>query len=89
MIYLKEKKSINGRLEKKKNVATIATVPLGTVATVQNLKKKKDKVAQQNGTIDVQRKNIGCTVQKHYTRIRTFIYKKKENKSMIEKKSTN
>ena len=33
--------------------------------------------------LQIQRKNIGGTVQKH---IRTFIYKKKENKSMIEKK---
>ena len=60
---------------------------LGTIATIQNLKKKKkDKVAQQNGIIDVQRKNTRCTVQKHCTRIRAFIYKKKEYKSMIEKK---
>ena len=43
-------------------------------------------MAQQNGTVDVQRKNIGCIMQKHYTRIRSFIYKKKEHKSMIEKK---
>ena len=27
-----------------------------------------------------------CTAQKHCTRIRTFIYKKKKHKSMIEKK---
>ena len=40
----------------------------------------------QNGTIDVQRKNTGCIVQKHCTRIRAFIYKKKEYKLMIEKK---
>ena len=37
----------------------VATVPLGTVATVQNFKKKKrkkeeDKVANQNGTVDEQ-----------------------------------
>ena len=43
-------------------------------------------MAQQNGIIDVQRKNTRCTVQKHCTRIRAFIYKKKEYKSMIEKK---
>ena len=43
-------------------------------------------MAQQNGTIDVQRKNTGCIVQKHYTRIRAFIYKKKEYKLVIEKK---
>ena len=49
-------------------------------------KEKKDKVAQQNGTIDVQRKNTGCIVQKHCTRICAFIYKKKEYESMIEKK---
>ena len=42
---------------------------------------KKDKVAQQNGTVDVQHKNIGCIVQKHCMRIRAFIY--------IRKKSTN
>ena len=60
---------------------------LGTIATIQNLKKKKkDKVAQQNGIIDAQRKNTRCTVQKHCTRIHAFIYKKKEYKSMIEKK---
>ena len=65
---------------------------LGTVANVKNLKKekkkKRDKVAQQNGTIGIQCKNTGCTVQKHCTRICAFIYKKKEYKSMIEKKST-
>ena len=38
--YLKEKKSINERLKKKK-VSIVATVLLGTVATIQNLKKKK------------------------------------------------
>ena len=38
-------------------------------------------MAQQNGTVDVQHKNIGCIVQKHYTRIHAFIY--------IRKKSTN
>ena len=43
-------------------------------------------MAQQNGIVDVQRKNIGCKVQKHCTYIRAFIYKKKEHKSMIEKK---
>ena len=45
--YLKEKKSTNGRLKEKKNVvATIATVPLGTVVTVQNQGEKK--VAHEN-----------------------------------------
>ena len=44
-IYIKKKKSANGRLGKKKK-KSVATLPLGTVATVQNLlKKKKDKVA--------------------------------------------
>ena len=44
-------------------------------------------MAQQNGTVDVQHKNTGRTVQKHCTRIHTFKYnKKKEHKSMIEKK---
>ena len=83
-IYLKKYKRKN-----KKNSTTVVTVPLGTVAIVQNFKKKKkkeDKVAQQNGIVDVQRKNIGCKVQKHCTYIRAFIYKKKEHKSMIEKK---
>ena len=42
-------------------VAIVATVSLGTIATVQNLK-KKDKVAQQNGTVDVQCKNTEYTV---------------------------
>ena len=52
-------------LKKKKIVVTVATVLLGTVATVQNLKKEKKKVAQQNGTINVQCKNIGCTLYVH------------------------
>ena len=43
-------------------------------------------MAQQNDTVDVQGKNTGCTVQKHYMRIHAFIYKKKEHKSMTEKK---
>ena len=44
-------------------------------------------MAQQNGTVDVQHKNTGRTVQKHCTRIHTFKYnKKKEHKSMIGKK---
>ena len=43
-------------------------------------------VAQQNGTVDVQRKNTGCIMQKHCTHIRAFVYKKKQHKSMIEKK---
>ena len=41
-IYIKEKKSTNGRL-KKKTVTTIATVPLSTVATIRNFKKKKKR----------------------------------------------
>ena len=45
-------------------------------------------MAQQNGTIDVQCKNTGCTAQKHCTCIRAFKYnKKKEHKSVIEKKN--
>ena len=47
--------------KKKKYVAIVATVSLGSIATVQNLK-KKDKVAQQNGTVDVQCKNTEYTV---------------------------
>ena len=37
MIYIKGKKSTNGRLEKKRKieVAIVATVPLGTIVTVQ------------------------------------------------------
>ena len=59
MIYIKGKKSTNGRLEKKRKieVAIVAIVPLGTIVTVQNLKKKKkkkNKVANQNETIDDQ-----------------------------------
>ena len=51
-------------------------MPLGIVAIVQNLKKKKkDKVTQQNGTIDVPCKNTRCTVQKYNTCIRAFIYR--------------
>ena len=42
MIYIKGKKSTNGRLEKKRKieVAIVATVPLGTVVTIQKKKKK-------------------------------------------------
>ena len=44
-------------------------------------------MAQQNGTVDVQCKNTRCTAQKHCTCIHAFKYnKKKEHKSMIEKK---
>ena len=43
-------------------------------------------MAQQNDTVDVQRKNTGCKMQKHCTPICAFIYKNKEHKSMIEKK---
>ena len=50
--YLKERKSTNGRLEKK-NVATVATMPLGTIATI-----KKKKVAHQNGTTYEQWKTL-------------------------------
>ena len=43
----------------KKNVATVATEPLGIVAIVQKRKKEKknDKVAHQNDTVDEQCKN--------------------------------
>ena len=34
-IYIKEKKKVQTE-DEKKNVANVATVPLGTVATVQN-----------------------------------------------------
>ena len=76
-IYKRTKKyKQKAEKKKKKTVAAIATVPLGIVATVQNLKKKKkDKVTQQNGTIDVPCKNTRCTVQKYNTCIRAFIYR--------------
>ena len=53
---------------------------LDTVATVQNFKKKKkrDKVAQQNGTLDVQHKNPWCTV--------IYIKGKKKYKQKTKKK---
>ena len=41
-IYIKEKKSTNGR-PKKKTVTTVATVLPGIVATIRNLKKKEKK----------------------------------------------
>ena len=45
-------------------------------------------MAQQNGIVDVQRKNTGSIVEKHCTCVRAFKYnKKKEHKSMIKKKS--
>ena len=48
-----KKKSTNKRLKK-----NVATVPLGTITTVQNFGKKKDKVANQNGTVDKQWKTL-------------------------------
>ena len=79
-IYIKGKKSTNGRLEK--NVATVATEPLGIVAIVQKRKKekkKKDKVAHQNDTVDEQCKNTKWTLLKYCSGIaafhKTFIFK--------------
>ena len=56
MIYIKGKKKSTNRRLKIKTLSTVATMPLGTVATVQNYKKKKKKgkVANQNGTVDEQ-----------------------------------
>ena len=75
-IYIKGKKSTNGRLEK--NVATVATEPLGIVAIVQK-RKKKDKVAHQNDTVDEQCKNTKWTLLKYCSGIaafhKTFIFK--------------
>ena len=42
-IYIKEKKSTNGRPKKKKPVTTVATVLPGIVATIRNLKKKEKR----------------------------------------------
>ena len=52
-IYKRKKKYKRNTKKKKKTVATVAIVPFGIVATVQNLK-NKDKVAHQNDTIDEQ-----------------------------------
>ena len=54
-IYIKERKVQTEDWKKNKNVATIAIMQLGTVTTVQ---KKKDKVANQNGTVDEQWKTL-------------------------------
>ena len=58
---------------------------LGIVATVQNLKKKKrkkkDKVAQQNGTVDVQSAKTLDVECKNTVRALALLY--------IRKKSTN
>ena len=40
--------SLHKYFYKKKTVTTVATVPLGTVVTVQNLGKKKKKSGSQN-----------------------------------------
>ena len=53
--------------------------PLGIVATVQKKKKRR----RQSG---LTKWHCRCTMQKHCMHIRAFIYKKKEYKSMIEKK---
>ena len=42
VIYIKEKKKYKQKIEKKKKKNYVATVPLGTVTTVQNFKKKKN-----------------------------------------------
>ena len=48
-IYKRKKKVQTEDWKKKKNVATVATVPLGTVAIFKTKKKKKkDKVANKN-----------------------------------------
>ena len=60
VIYIKEKKKYKQKIEKKKKKNSVATVPLGTVTTVQNFLKKK-KMANQNGAVDEQCKN---TVEK-------------------------
>ena len=52
-IYKRKKKY------KQKTKKNVATVPLGTVTIVQNFeKKKKEKVANQNGTVDEQWKRL-------------------------------
>ena len=60
----KTKNKVKTEDREKKNVATVATVLHGTVATV---KKKR-----QSGSI---KWNCRCTVRKHCTCIRAFIYK--------------
>ena len=61
---------------------------LGTVATVQNLKKEKrkkeeDKVAQQNGTVDVQCKNTVCIFVLLYIRKKSInLWLKKQKKKL-------
>ena len=40
-IYIKEKKIQTEDFEKKKPITTVVTVPLGTIAIVQNFKKIK------------------------------------------------
>ena len=56
-IYIyKEKKNTNERLKKEKK-KTVATGQIGTVATVQNLKKKKSGSPKWH---------CRCTVQKHW-----------------------
>ena len=72
-IYIKgKKKSTNGR-QKKKTVATVATVPPRTVATVQ--KKKKPHQSTVTATMLSQCKHIECTVPKHCSGIAAFYIK--------------
>ena len=53
------------------------------------LKKKKNKQQQQQQKTNKQSGLTKCTVDvQHKNTIRAFIYKKKEHKSMIEKKNT-
>ena len=71
------KKNTNGRIKKKK-ATTVATVPSGTVVSVQNLNKrlKKKKVLHQStvsATVLTQYKHSECTVPKYCSGIGAFI----------------
>ena len=73
VIYIKGKKSTNRRLKKKKSYCSYNAAWYCRYCS----KKKKTKLAQQNGTVDVQRKNTECTV--------IYIKGKKKYKQKTEK----
>ena len=76
-IYKRKKKKTNRRLKKK--VSTVAIVPLGTVATIQNFKKKKKK------TKWLTKMELQMNSEKRYMNSAKILYKK-EHKSMTRKK---
>ena len=73
---------------KKKNVTIVATVSPGTIAAVQNFKKKKKKkkhkVPHQNCTVYEQWKNVVWTVAKYCSGITAFYIVNRRKRQIIK-----